>query len=88
MSLRVEFKKTGRTFEWEESFDNLLDFAEDKGIPIENVCRVGICGTCKTRLLSGEVSMSTEEGLSEEDKASNRFLPCVAVPLSDLVVDA
>ncbi len=88
MSFQIEFKKTGRTFEWDGSFDNLLEFAEDKGIEIENICRVGVCGTCKTRLLSGEVSMSTEEGLSEEDKANNLFLPCVAIPLGDLVIDA
>ncbi len=88
MSFQIEFKKTGRTFEWDETFENLLEFAEERGIEIENVCRVGVCGTCKTKLFSGQISMSTEEGLSEEDKANNLFLPCVAMPLSDLVIDA
>ncbi len=88
MSFQIEFKKTGRTLEWDKTFENLLDFAEDKGIEIENVCRVGVCGTCKIKLFSGEVSMSTEEGLGEEDKANHLFLPCVSIPLSDLVIDA
>lgn len=43
-------------FEWDDTLDNLLEFAEEKGIEIENVCRVGVCGTCKTKLVSGEVS--------------------------------
>jgi len=88
MSFQIEFKKTGRTFEWDGTFENLLEFAEEKGIEIENVCRVGVCGTCKIRLFSGEVSMSTDEGLSEEDKVNSLFLPCVAIPLSNLVIDA
>ena len=88
MAFQVEFKKAGRSFEWNETFENLLGFAEGKGIEIENVCRVGVCGTCKTRIFSGEVAMDTEEGLSTEDKANNLFLPCVAIPLSNLVIEA
>ncbi len=56
MAFQIEFRKTGRSFEWDESFENILEFAEEKGIEIENVCRVGVCGTCKTKLVSGEVS--------------------------------
>ncbi len=88
MNFRIEFRKTGRTLEWDGSFDNILEFAEEKGIQIDNICRVGVCGTCKTKLLSGEVSMSTEEALTEEDKANRLFLPCVAIPQSDLVIEA
>ncbi len=88
MSYHIVFKKTGRTWEWSESFENLLEFAEERGVGIENVCRAGVCGTCKTKLFAGEVSMETEEGLSLEDKQNNFFLPCVAIPLSNLVIDA
>ncbi len=88
MSFQVEFKKTGRSFPWDSRFENLLEFTEDKGIAIENVCRAGVCGTCKTKILSGKVFMETEEGLSDEGKASNFFLPCVAIPLSNLAMDA
>jgi ferredoxin len=49
---------------------------------------MGVCGTCQVKLLSGRVVMETEDGLTDEDKANNRILPCVATPETDLVIDA
>ncbi len=88
MAFQIEFRKSGKTFEWEENFANLLDFAESKGIPIDSTCRVGVCGTCKVKLLSGRVFMETEDGLSEEEKKEGMILPCVATPAADLVIEA
>jgi ferredoxin len=88
MLLKVEFKKSGKIFEWEASFGNLLDFAESKGIQMESNCRIGVCGSCKVKLLSGIVIMETEDALDEEDRNHNMILPCVAIPETDLVIDA
>ena len=88
MPFKIEFKKSGKTFEWEASFGNLLDFAEDKGIQMESNCRIGVCGSCKVKLNSGKVTMETEDALEEADRKQNMILPCVALPESDLVIDA
>jgi ferredoxin len=88
MSLKIEFRKSGKTFEWDDSFENLLDFAEEKGISMESTCRVGVCGTCKVKLISGEVFMEAEDGLDEDDKSNRMILPCVATPQTDLAIDA
>ena len=88
MAFKVEFRKSGKTFEWDGSFGNLLDFAEAKGIQIESGCRIGACGTCKVKLLSGSAVMETEDGLNDEDRANQMILPCVATPESDLVIEA
>ncbi len=40
------------------------------------------------KLLSGSVTMETEDGLEDGDQANRMILPCVAVPESDLVIDA
>ena len=88
MAFNITFKKSGKTFEWEGRFNNLLDFAEEKGIPLESGCRIGACGTCKVKLISGSVTMETEDGLEDSDKAGGMILPCVAVPESDLEIDA
>ena len=88
MSFKIEFRKAGKVFEWNDSFGNILDFAEAKGIQLDHACLVGVCGTCKARLISGRVFMETEEGLQEEDRAGSMFLPCVAVPETDIVIDA
>ncbi len=88
MAFQITFQKSGKTFDWENSFDNLLDFAEAKGIPMESGCRMGICGSCRVKLLSGSAAMETEDGLEDGDLANRMILPCVAVPESDLVIEA
>ncbi len=86
--MKIQFQKSGKTLEWDDRFENILDLAEANGIQLENACRVGACGTCKVKLLSGEVYMETEDGLQDEDRNQNLILPCVAVPKTDLVIDA
>jgi ferredoxin len=88
VTFKVEFKKSGKTLEWERSSGNLLDFAEENGIQMESGCRMGVCGSCKVKLISGTVAMETEDGLEDADKADRLILPCVAVPESDLVIEA
>jgi glycine betaine catabolism B len=86
--MKIQFQKSDKTLEWDDRFENVLDLAEANGIQLENACRVGVCGTCKVKLLSGEVYMETEDGLQDEDRNQNMILPCVAVPKTDLVIDA
>jgi ferredoxin len=88
MAFKIEFRKSGKTLEWESSSGNLLDFAEENGIQMESGCRIGTCGSCKVKLISGTVTMETEEGLEDADKANGMILPCVAVPESDLIIEA
>jgi len=88
MSHRVEFKRSGKVVDWDERFSSLLELAEENGIAIESECGQGYCGTCKTRLLAGEVDMETTDGLDEDDEVQNMILPCVAVPKTDVVIEA
>ena len=88
MKFIVEFRKSGMTVDWDGRFESLLDLADDKGINIESACRQGFCGTCKTRLLSGEVDMEITDGLEDEDLKQNMILPCVARPKSNIVLEA
>jgi glycine betaine catabolism B len=52
--------------------------AESSGVSIPYSCRQGQCGTCVTRLLSGSVTMSAEDGLSVGQKQAGFILPCVS----------
>jgi ring-1,2-phenylacetyl-CoA epoxidase subunit PaaE len=61
----------------------LLEAAETRGLRLPSSCRIGDCGTCKTRKLGGRVRMKNVEGLTAEDEAEGCILPCVAVPDSD-----
>jgi hypothetical protein len=86
MALTVEFKRSRKIVEWDDRFDNILELADEHGIEIDSDCMQGFCGTCKTALLEGEVDMETTDGLEEEDQSM--ILPCVAVPITNIVIDA
>ena len=66
----------------------VLDVAEELGVDIDYSCRSGICGVCRVKLLSGEVSMAVEDGLQPGDKESHIILACQASATSDISVKA
>ena len=66
----------------------VLEASEDVGVNIEYSCRVGICGVCRVKLLSGAVTMEVEDGLEPGDKSNNIILACQATSTADLAVDA
>lgn len=87
MAIQVEFKTSGKVVNWDNSYASILELAEANGIEIETQCEAGVCGTCATRMLSGEVEMEVQDGLDEEDLKKNMILPCVAVPLTDVTLE-
>ena len=65
----------------------LLLSALAAGHALPSSCRNGVCRTCICRLHSGRISYRMQwPGLSAEEKAEGLFLPCVAYPVSDLVM--
>ncbi|MBC5767398.1 2Fe-2S iron-sulfur cluster-binding protein [Ramlibacter albus] len=58
------------------------------GIVMPSSCRNGTCRACMRRLRAGTVTYRIEwPGLLAEEKDEGWILPCVAYPLSDLVLD-
>jgi ferredoxin-NADP reductase len=80
----VEFRKSGLKAAWNEAAESLLAFAEQQGLSPDFSCRAGICGTCKSRLVAGEVSYF-EEPL-DEPVAGEVFL-CCSRPKGAIVLD-
>jgi len=67
----------------------LMAGARAAGIELPSSCRNGTCRSCISRLVSGQVGYRIEwPGLSADEKREGWILPCVAYPLSDVVVDA
>jgi ferredoxin-NADP reductase len=66
----------------------ILDVADEIGVEIDNSCRVGTCGTCRVKLLSGQVTMAVEDGLQPGDKEKNIILACQAKSPGNVVVEA
>ena len=46
-------------------------------------CKGGVCGTCRARLVSGEVSMERNYALDPEELESGFVLACQSVPVTD-----
>lgn len=88
MAPKIEFQKSKKTVEWVDRFESLLELGRGHGVEIDSECEQGFCGTCKTRLVSGEVDMEVTDGLDDEDMQGKMILPCVAVPKGDIVLDA
>jgi ferredoxin len=72
----VEFVRSGKTC-MVRSGQTVLEAAEELGVAIPSSCRQGQCGTCKTKLLEGDVGMDAEEGLDSESRAQGFVLTCV-----------
>jgi ferredoxin-NADP reductase len=72
----VEFVRSGRVCSTRAG-QTLLEVAEEHGVAIPSSCREGQCGTCKTKLLSGNVRMDAEEGLDPDSRAQGFVLTCV-----------
>jgi ferredoxin-NADP reductase len=66
----------------------ILDVADEIGVEIDNSCRVGTCGTCRVKLLSGQVTMAVEDGLEPGDKEKNIILACQAKSTGNVAVEA
>jgi NADH oxidoreductase Hcr len=64
----------------------LLDALESNKVAVNAACRAGVCGSCKTRVVSGEYRVSSTMTLSEEEQKQGYVLACSCHPQSDLVL--
>jgi ferredoxin-NADP reductase len=64
----------------------ILEAAESGGVAIDSLCRAGVCGTCRTRVISGEVDCDTTT-LDDADRRDGYVLACMARIASDCTVE-
>ena len=83
----VEFARSRTTISISGG-QTLLEAASENGVEIPSACRQGQCGTCKTRLLQGDVSMTAEQGLDPDSKSRGYVLTCVGYARGNVTLDA
>lgn len=76
-AVKVEFTRSGITTSWDPSKGTLLDLAESEGLQPMYSCRSGICQTCSTKVISGEVSYRESPMIEPEN---NEALICCSYP--------
>ena len=80
----VSFVRSGLNVSWDPAFASVLELAEACDVPVRWSCRTGVCHTCETGLLSGEVAYGPEP---LEPAAVGNLLLCCSQPRSELAID-
>jgi ferredoxin len=82
----VTFTKMRRDIEC-GAHEHVLDAAKRAGVRLPASCTQGMCGTCKVKLVSGQVDMRHNGGIRQREIDQGMVLLCCSKPLSDLVVE-
>jgi ferredoxin-NADP reductase/MOSC domain-containing protein YiiM len=80
----VTFARSGLSVPYDTSQVSLLEMAELCDVPTRFACRTGVCHTCVTPLLSGEIAYAPDP---LERPADGEVLVCCARPDTDVVLD-
>lgn len=75
--VKVVFSAAAKEARWEPGGGTLLELAESRGLTPEFSCRGGSCGTCRTRLMSGQVHYLN---MPADPLPEGEILICCAVP--------
>lgn len=68
--------------------ETILQAAFRAGLTPPSSCSEGVCGTCKTVLVDGEVDMQHQGGIRPREIAMGKVLICCSRPLTDVTVEA
>ena len=86
--LQVQLVLEGRkrTLTFDPDRGSILENARAAGMAAPFACKAGVCATCRAKLVTGEVAMKANYGLSKDEVAQGYVLTCQAVPLSASVL--
>jgi ferredoxin len=80
----ISFSRSNLSVAWDESFASLLEFAEACDVPVRWSCRTGVCHTCETGLVSGDVSYRPDP--LEAPEAGSALI-CCSRPRGEVTLD-
>ncbi|WP_151523673.1 FAD-binding oxidoreductase [Serinicoccus kebangsaanensis] len=66
----------------------ILAAAAEAGLSLPSSCAEGVCGTCKSQLLTGRVDMRHGGGIRPREIAADKVLLCCSTPEEDCVIEA
>jgi ferredoxin-NADP reductase/MOSC domain-containing protein YiiM len=81
---RVSFARSGLTLPWDEKYRSLLELAEACDVPVRWSCRTGVCHTCETALIAGNVEY---DPAPLDPPAKGDALICCCRPRSEIALD-
>jgi len=82
----IQLQKMGQSFSCRAD-QTILQAATAAGLRLPSSCSSGICGTCKTKKISGQVEMKHAGGIRPREIDQGWILPCCSKPVSDVALD-
>jgi ferredoxin-NADP reductase/MOSC domain-containing protein YiiM len=80
----VSFSRSNLTVAWDPAFASLLELAEACDVPVRWSCRTGVCHTCVTDLVSGQVRYRPDP---LEPPDPGQVLICCSQPDGEVMLD-
>jgi ferredoxin-NADP reductase/MOSC domain-containing protein YiiM len=80
----IEFARSNLAIPWDSGYGSLLELAEACDVPVRWSCRTGVCHTCETTLIAGDVKYNPDP---VEPPAEGSALICCSQPRTALVLD-
>jgi len=75
-----------REIEFRKDQPSILDCASAAGLEVPFSCTSGVCGTCRAKLIEGQVRMDRNFALEKAEVAAGYILTCQAHPTTERVV--
>jgi ring-1,2-phenylacetyl-CoA epoxidase subunit PaaE len=75
-----------REIDFQKDQPSILDAASAAGLEVPFSCTSGVCGTCRAKLLEGQVRMERNFALDKGEVAGGFVLTCQAHPTTERVV--
>ena len=75
-----------REIDFQRDQPSILDAAAAAGLELPFSCTSGVCGTCRAKVVEGEVRMDRNFALDKADVAAGFVLACQAHPITPFVV--
>ena len=75
-----------REIEFHSAQGNILDAAAAAGLEVPFSCKSGVCCTCRSKLIEGQVRMERNFALEKHEVAAGFVLTCQSHPLTERVV--
>lgn len=82
----VKFMSSGRQIEVAEG-TTLNEAAASASLKIPKACGMGICGTCKVKVLDGQTEMSHNGGIDDEEIEQGYVLSCCTIIKGNVEID-
>jgi ferredoxin-NADP reductase/MOSC domain-containing protein YiiM len=81
----VSFARSGIAAHWNAvAYQSILELAEACDVPVRWSCRTGVCHSCESGLVSGEIVYGPEP---LDQPAEGNVLVCCSQPIGDVVID-